>query len=75
MLNTMLCMLVDSDPSFVIVKKFFFKVYIQFMKFARRSESIKESRAIFKKAREDTRTNFHVGFLQKKEFKCIFNND
>lgn len=31
------------------------------MKFARRSESVKESRAIFKKAREDSRTNFHVG--------------
>ncbi|XP_074613166.1 cleavage stimulation factor subunit 3-like isoform X2 [Acropora palmata] len=35
-------------------------VYIQYMKFARRSESIKESRAIFKRAREDSRTNFHV---------------
>lgn len=41
----------DIDPTLV---------YIQFMKFARRSESVKESRAIFKKAREDSRTNFHV---------------
>ncbi|XP_073238338.1 cleavage stimulation factor subunit 3-like isoform X1 [Porites lutea] len=34
--------------------------YIQYMKFARRAEGIKESRAVFKRAREDSRTNFHV---------------
>ena len=42
----------------------YFQVYIQYMKFARRSESIKESRAIFKRAREDSRTNFHVGIIK-----------
>ena len=40
------------------------QVYIQFMKFARRSESIKESRMVFKRAREDTRTDFHVGVVR-----------
>ncbi|XP_046843995.1 cleavage stimulation factor subunit 3-like [Xenia sp. Carnegie-2017] len=35
-------------------------IYIQFMKFSRRSEGIKESRAVFKRAREDTRCCYHV---------------
>ncbi|XP_039254764.1 cleavage stimulation factor subunit 3-like isoform X1 [Styela clava] len=34
--------------------------YIQYMKFARRSEGIKAARQVFKKAREDTRVRFHV---------------
>ncbi|KXJ23727.1 cleavage stimulation factor subunit 3 [Exaiptasia diaphana] len=34
--------------------------YIQYMRFSRRAEGVKESRAVFKRAREDTRTNFHV---------------
>ncbi|CAK8683477.1 unnamed protein product [Clavelina lepadiformis] len=34
--------------------------YIQYMKFCRRAEGIKAARAIFKKAREDTRIRFHV---------------
>lgn len=34
--------------------------YIQYMKFARRSEGVKSARMVFKKAREDVRSNFHV---------------
>ena len=30
------------------------------MKFSRRAEGIKESRAVFKRAREDTRSSHHV---------------
>lgn len=52
---------------------FFFltlKAYIQYMKFARRAEGIKESRAVFKRAREDSRTNFHVSV--KMTSRCRF---
>eukprot|EP00795_Rhopilema_esculentum_P005315 gene5315-484_t len=35
-------------------------IYIQYMKFSRRAEGIKESRAIFRKAREDPRSQYHV---------------
>lgn len=48
----------------------FLKAYIQYMKFARRAEGIKESRAVFKRAREDSRTNFHVSF--KITSRCRF---
>lgn len=41
----------DIDPSLA---------YIQYMKFARRAEGIKSARAIFKKAREDVRSRYHV---------------
>ncbi|XP_070535055.1 cleavage stimulation factor subunit 3-like [Ptychodera flava] len=41
----------DVDPTLV---------YIQYMKFARRAEGIKSARLVFKKAREDTRTKYHV---------------
>lgn len=34
--------------------------YIQYMKFARRAEGIKEARLVFKKAREDSRCRYHV---------------
>lgn len=34
--------------------------YIQYMKFARRAEGVKSARTVFKKAREDERSNFHV---------------
>ncbi|XP_031552725.1 cleavage stimulation factor subunit 3-like [Actinia tenebrosa] len=34
--------------------------YIQYMRFSRRAEGVKESRVVFKRGREDTRTNFHV---------------
>jgi len=34
--------------------------YVQYIKFCRRSEGIKSARLVFKKAREDTRSNFHV---------------
>lgn len=37
-----------------------FKAYIQYMKFARRAEGIKSARAVFKKAREDVRSTYHV---------------
>ena len=33
---------------------------LQYMKFCRRAEGIKEARTVFKKAREDERSNFHV---------------
>ncbi|PSN52680.1 Cleavage stimulation factor subunit 3 [Blattella germanica] len=35
-------------------------VYVQYMKFARRAEGIKSARTVFKRAREDTRSRFHV---------------
>jgi len=35
-------------------------VYCQYMKFARRAEGIKSARTIFKKAREDNRTKYHI---------------
>ncbi|XP_014665029.1 PREDICTED: cleavage stimulation factor subunit 3-like [Priapulus caudatus] len=41
----------DADPSLA---------YIQYMKFARRAEGIKSARAIFKKAREDARSSYHI---------------
>ncbi|WAR09068.1 CSTF3-like protein [Mya arenaria] len=34
--------------------------YIQYMRFARRSEGIKSARTVFKLAREDTRSTYHV---------------
>jgi len=34
--------------------------YIQYLKFCRRAEGIKSARGVFKKAREDPRSNFHV---------------
>ena len=39
------------------------QVYIQYMKFARRAEGIPAARAVFKKAREDTKSNYHVSKL------------
>lgn len=36
------------------------QAYIQYMKFSRRAEGIKSTREVFKKAREDGRTLFHV---------------
>ncbi|XP_019553197.1 protein suppressor of forked [Aedes albopictus] len=41
----------DIDPTLA---------YIQYMKFARRAEGIISARAIFKKAREDVRSTYHV---------------
>lgn len=34
--------------------------YIQYMKFARRAEGIKSARSVFKGAREDKRSQYHV---------------
>lgn len=36
------------------------QVYVQYMKFARRAEGIKSARGIFKKAREDVRSRYHI---------------
>lgn len=36
------------------------QTYVQYMKFARRAEGIKSARNVFKKAREDTRSRYHV---------------
>ncbi|XP_069684937.1 protein suppressor of forked isoform X2 [Periplaneta americana] len=41
----------DIDPTLA---------YVQYMKFARRAEGIKSARTVFKRAREDTRSRFHV---------------
>uniref|UniRef100_A0A1I8PF42 Suppressor of forked domain-containing protein n=1 Tax=Stomoxys calcitrans TaxID=35570 RepID=A0A1I8PF42_STOCA len=41
----------DIDPTLA---------YVQYMKFARRAEGIKSARAVFKKAREDVRSRYHV---------------
>ncbi|XP_067946959.1 cleavage stimulation factor subunit 3-like isoform X2 [Watersipora subatra] len=41
----------DNDPSLC---------YIQYMNFARRAEGIKPARAVFKMAREDKRSSYHV---------------
>lgn len=41
----------DIDPTLT---------YVQYMKFARRAEGIKSARAVFKKAREDVRSRYHV---------------
>jgi len=34
--------------------------YVQYIKFCRRAEGIKSARLVFKKARDDSRSNFHV---------------
>lgn len=36
------------------------QTYVQYMKFARRAEGIKSARSVFKKAREDPRSRYHV---------------
>lgn len=36
------------------------QTYVQYMKFARRAEGIKSARTVFKKAREDIRSRYHV---------------
>uniref|UniRef100_T1J5R7 Cleavage stimulation factor subunit 3 n=1 Tax=Strigamia maritima TaxID=126957 RepID=T1J5R7_STRMM len=41
----------DCDPTLA---------YIQYMKFARRAEGIKSARSVFKKSREDIRSNHHI---------------
>ncbi|XP_017062869.1 protein suppressor of forked [Drosophila eugracilis] len=46
-----LLQLADIDPTLV---------YVQYMKFARRAEGIKSARGIFKKAREDVRSRYHI---------------
>jgi len=34
--------------------------YVQYLKFCRRAEGIKSARVVFKRAREDSRSNFHI---------------
>ncbi|KAI5640431.1 suppressor of forked protein (Suf) domain-containing protein [Phthorimaea operculella] len=41
----------DIDPTLA---------YVQYMKFARRAEGIKSARSVFKRAREDNRSRYHV---------------
>ncbi|XP_063836626.1 protein suppressor of forked [Ostrinia nubilalis] len=41
----------DIDPTLA---------YVQYMKFARRAEGIKSARTVFKRAREDARSRYHV---------------
>ena len=46
------------------------------MKFARRAEGIKSTREVFKKAREDVRTQFHVYVgASLMEYYCTKNKD
>lgn len=46
------------------------------MKFARRAEGIKSTREVFKKAREDVRTQFHVYVgAALMEYYCTKNKD
>lgn len=54
----------------------FAKAYIQYMKFSRRAEGIKSTRDIFKKAREDSRTKFHVYVAAAlMEYYCTKNKE
>lgn len=55
----------DLDPTLA---------YIQYMKFARRAEGIKEARQIFKKAREDSRCKHHV-FVAAALMEYYFSKD
>ncbi|KAH8340434.1 hypothetical protein KR067_002293 [Drosophila pandora] len=65
-----LLQLPDIDPTLVRIYHYAFKrkdimffpfqVYVQYMKFARRAEGIKSARGIFKKAREDVRSRYHI---------------
>merc|ERR1719445_978914 len=49
--------------------------YIQYMKFCRRAEGIKSARGVFKKAREDERSNFHVFVAAAlMEYNCSKDN-
>ena len=61
----------DVDPTLVCVRiailmslpsnhRITFQTYVQYMKFARRAEGIKSARQVFKKAREDVRSRYHV---------------
>ncbi|RXG61970.1 Cleavage stimulation factor subunit 3, partial [Armadillidium vulgare] len=57
----------DIDPTLA---------YIQYMKFSRRAEGIKSTREIFKKAREDSRTKFHVFVAAAlMEYYCTKNKE
>ncbi|KAK3887799.1 hypothetical protein Pmani_024674 [Petrolisthes manimaculis] len=57
----------DIDPTLA---------YLQYMKFARRAEGIKSTREVFKKAREDIRTRFHVYVgAALMEYYCTKNKD
>lgn len=47
-------------PEYFLIFCIFFKCYIQYMRFLRRAEGIRSARTIFKKAREDTRSSYHV---------------
>ncbi|XP_047476364.1 protein suppressor of forked-like isoform X2 [Penaeus chinensis] len=57
----------DIDPTLA---------YLQYMKFARRAEGIKSTREVFKKAREDIRTKFHIYVgAALMEYYCTKNKD
>lgn len=52
------------------------QAYLQYMKFARRAEGIKSTREVFKKAREDVRTKFHIYVgAALMEYYCTKNKD
>lgn len=46
--------------TFTFVTIYILQGYIQYMKFSRRSQGTAAARSIFKKGREDTRTNHHI---------------
>ncbi|KAF2368245.1 Suppressor of forked [Trinorchestia longiramus] len=57
----------DVDPTLA---------YIQYMKFSRRAEGIKSTREVFKKAREDSRTQFHAyAAAALMEYYCSKNKE
>ena len=57
----------DIDPTMV---------YVHYMKFARRAEGITSAREVFKKAREDNRTKYHVYVAAAKmEYHCTKNKE
>lgn len=52
------------------------QAYIQYMKFSRRAEGIKSTREVFKKAREDNRTQFHAyAAAALMEYYCSKNKE
>lgn len=62
---TLVCQKLQQTRKTIFKKKTYstislLQTYVQYMKFARRAEGIKSARNVFKKAREDTRSRYHV---------------
>lgn len=63
-IHLFICMKVKY-PTYLHFKHCFVctQVYIQYMKFARRTAGIKSARNVFKRAREDAQIRHHVGYI------------